>query len=68
MAKRNLSIPIIDLGATFKVIDESATPPQWQTIARGYATKKVAQRLIKKHDLSGIWMIDDLGYKSYISR
>ncbi len=61
-----LAIPSIDLGATFQVIDDSGEHPTWQVIGRGYATKQHAHALMKAHHLQGIWMVDDLGYKTYI--
>lgn len=66
MAQR-LSIPNIDLGAEFRVIDDSGRKPIWKVLGRGYATKKVAQQFIVHFHLVGAWMVDDYGNRSYIS-
>ena len=68
MARKLAPLPNIDLGATFKIIDDSTAPPRWKTVGRGYATQKAAQQFIHTHNLSGIWMVDDCGYKTYVSR
>ena len=62
------ALPNIDLGAIFKVIDDSGPTPRWRTLERGWATQKMAQSVIKKHRVTGVWMFDDCGYKTYISR
>ena len=61
-------LPIIDLAATYQVIDDTTTPPKWKTIGRGYTTEKTAQQLMNTHHLPGIWAVDDCGYRTYYSR
>ena len=67
VGKKPQSIPNIDLGGTFSIIDESTMPPRWKTIGRGYATAQQARKLMLTHGLAGIWMRDDLGYSTYIT-
>ena len=59
--------PSIDLGGRVQIIDDSTTPPRWKTLARCFATDKRARAIARKHGLPGVWLVDDCGYRRYIS-
>ena len=58
---------VVDLGASFKVIEERKGQVVWRTLEKGYATRANAIAVARKYHLTGVWMVDDLGYKEYIS-
>ena len=60
-------IPNIDLGGRVQIIDDSTTPPHWKTLARCFATDKHARAIARKHGLPGVWLLDDLGDRHYVS-
>ena len=49
------------------MIDDSTTPPRWKTLVRCFATDKHARAIARKHGLPGVWLVDDLGDRRYIS-
>ena len=61
------SIPNIDLGGKVQIIDDTHTPPRWKTLAHCFATEKHAKAICREHGLSGVWLVDDLGDRRYIS-
>ena len=57
----------IDLGGKVQIIDDSTTPPRWKTLARCFATDKHARAIARQHHLAGVWLVDDCGYRRYVS-
>lgn len=61
-------VPVIDLGARVCVIDDSkAGTPGWKPLARGVASQSWAKRVLSQHGFTSGWLIDDLGYKTFIN-
>lgn len=50
-----------------KIIDTSVSPPKWKTIAEGIDAPVPIQKVIKQHNLQGVWVFDSYGDKRYES-
>jgi hypothetical protein len=60
-------LPNIDLGGTVRIIDDSQGKPVWKTLARVFATKQNAVRVLRKAGYSCGWLFDDLGGREFLS-
>lgn len=65
--RKPATLPNICLGGRIQIIDDTTEPPQWKTLARCFATDKNARAVARKHGLSGVWVLDDYGYRWYVS-
>lgn len=61
-------LPNNDLGGRVAIIDASGVKPVWKALGgRIYATEENARRVIRQHGLKGAWLLDDCGYKRWVS-
>jgi hypothetical protein len=56
-----MRLPVIDLGVSYQVIDESGDKPRWKTVGKGVDSVSSARAVARKLGLKNIWINDGLG-------
>lgn len=60
--------PVIDLGGRVAVIDATGEKPKWKVLARvPAASTENARRVARENGVTGVWLLDDLGGKEYVT-
>lgn len=66
--RKPVPVPVIDLAARVAVIDDAGEKPVWKVLDRVPAASEVnARRVARTHGLAGVWLLDSLGGKKYVT-